>query len=444
LTAAVQQPLAGVLAPPGDDTAVERETMRRVTLRVMPFLFVLYIFNFLDRTNVGLAALQMNADLGFSSAAFGLGAGIFFVGYVLFEIPSNLLLIRVGARRWIARIMISWGVIATGMMFVSTPMQFYVMRFLLGVAEAGFFPAILYYLSLWYPASMRARSLAWFMIAIPLSGAVGGPLGGMLLTLNGAMGLAGWQWLFLIEGLPSVLLGFVVLRWLTERPEEARWLTDAQRAWLAGRLQRDRRESTAEHGLPPLRALVHPLIWLVAIPEFLVTSAGYAYAFWGPLLFRDALGLGPMAIGWLGGGVAVLAAAGMLLAGWSSDRTGDRVLHSAACAALVAVAGVGAALVESPVAMIACVVVMQVSVIAFLAPFWTLPTLILSGSSAAVGIALVNSIGNIGGFVGPTIIGFMRSRTGGDDAAFLTLAGMSAVAAVICVGMTRMAVLRKV
>lgn len=419
------------------DAATGAETMRRVTRRLLPFLFVLYIFNFLDRSNVGLAALQMNRDLGFSMAAFGFGAGIFFVGYALFEVPSNLLLIRVGARRWIARIMISWGILASALMFVRTPAQFYALRFALGVAEAGFFPAILYYLSQWYPAAMRARSLSWFMIAIPLSGALGGPLGGWLLGFNGRLGLAGWQWLFLVEGIPSVILGFVVLYWLPEQPAGAPWLAPEQRAWLVERLRRDRDESPAPHGLPPLRALAYPLIWLVALPEFLVTTAGYAYLFWGPMLIRDTLHLSNVATGLFGGAIAVLAAAAMLLAAWSSDRTGERVLHSAACATLVAVGAVGAGMFASPVARIASLVVMQVAVIAFLAPFWTLPTIILSGSSAAVGIALVNAIGNVGGFVGPTVIGFLRTKTGGDTGAFLTLAAMSLVAAAVCVALGR-------
>src|SRR6478736_1588745 len=227
----------------GSSSALERETMRRVTLRLIPLVFVVYVLNFLDRSNVGLAALQMNRDLGFSAAAFGLGAGIFFIGYSLFEVPSNLLLVRFGARRWIARIMITWGIIAVLMMFVRTTTQFYTLRFLLGVAEAGFFPAIMYYLSQWYPASMRASSGARFMIAIPLSGAIGGPLGGWLLGLNGALGLSGWQWLFLIEGLPSVVLGFVVLRYLTEQPGDARWLREDQREWLVARIENDKRRS---------------------------------------------------------------------------------------------------------------------------------------------------------------------------------------------------------
>lgn len=419
------------------DSALARATMKRVSLRLIPFLFILYIFNFIDRSNVGIAALQMNRDLGFSSAVFGLGAGIFFVGYALFEVPSNLLLIRVGARVWVARIMITWGILASAMMFVTTPAQFYTIRFLLGVAEAGFFPAIIYYLSLWYPASMRARSLAWFMIAIPLSGAIGGPLGGWLLGFSGTLGLAGWQWLFLVEGVPSVLLGFVVLSYMTEKPEEARWLPDSERAWLVAQLRRDRETSPAPHGLPPLRALVHPLIWLAALPELLVTTAGYAYLFWGPTLIREQLRLSYAGTGLMTAGIAVLCAIGMVAVGASSDRSGERVLHSAACAAVLAGAAFAAAMLNDPVARIGALILMQVAVTAFLAPFWTLPTIILSGSSAAVGIALVNAIGNVGGFIGPTLIGYLKTATGGDGGAFVTLGAMALVAALICLSMTR-------
>ena len=419
------------------DADLERATMKRVGQRILPFVFVLYIFNFLDRSNVGLAALQMNKDLGFSSAAFGLGAGIFFIGYALFEVPSNLVLVKVGARRWVAWIMITWGIIAIGMMFVRTPMQFYVLRFSLGVAEAGFFPAIIYYLSQWFPASMRARSMAKFMIAIPLSGLLGGPLGGWLLGFDGRLGLQGWQWLFLVEGVPSVLLGFVTLKYLTEQPAQAQWLAPEQRTWLAGRLERDLREHPSDHGMPPLRALLHPLIWLAALPELLVTTAGYAYLFWGPILIRETLKTSNAMTGLVTGGVAILCAAAMLIVGASSDRKGERTGHASFCAAMVTVGCLGAALFNDPVARFASVVLMQVSVTAFLAPFWCIPTLVLSGSSAAVGIALVNAIGSVGGFIGPNAIGFFRNSIGGDTGAFLGLGAMSFTAATIIFFMGR-------
>src|SRR5262245_46338741 len=249
--------------------------MQRVARRLLPLLFVLYICNYVDRTNVAIAKLQMNHDLGMSDTAYGFGFGIFFLGYVVFEVPSNLILARVGARRWIARIMISWGLIASALMFMRTPVQFYWLRFLLGVAEAGFSPGISYYLSQWFPAKQRARAIAGFMIAIPVSFVVGNPLGGWLLGLDGRLGLRGWQWLFFLEGVPSVVLGIAVLAVLTDRVAEARWLSADQRAWLAARLARDAEECSAPHGLAPLRALAHPMVWLVALPYVLVATTQY-------------------------------------------------------------------------------------------------------------------------------------------------------------------------
>src|SRR5436309_11810875 len=228
-------------------TDVARATLRKITLRLIPFLFVLYIVAWLDRVNVGFAALQMNSDLGFSSAAFGFGSGVFFLGYCLFEVPSNLVLHHVGARRWISRIMISWGAISVGMMFVRSTPAFYVLRFLLGAAEAGFFPGVVYYLSHWYPEGQRARAIAAFMTAVPVSGVIGGPLSGALLSLNGVLDLAGWQWLFLVEGLPGVLLGVIVLVYLTDRPEAAHWLSPAERHWLAYKVASERDACTAAH-----------------------------------------------------------------------------------------------------------------------------------------------------------------------------------------------------
>jgi sugar phosphate permease len=420
-----------------EDAGLERSTMKKVSGRILPFAFVLYIFNFLDRSNVGVAALQMNQDLGFSSKAFGLGAGIFFIGYALFEVPSNLLLVRVGARRWIARIMITWGILATSMMFVRTPMHFYILRFMLGVAEAGFFPAIIYYLSQWFPASMRASSGAKFMIAIPLSGLLGGPLGGWLLGFDGIAGLQGWQWLFLVEGIPSVLLGFVVLRYLSDTPADARWLSPAQRDWLTRRLADDRDKSPVPHGLPPLSALLHPLVWLAAIIQLLLTTASYGYLFWGPLLIRETLHISNFATGMLTGAIAIVSAIGLLVVGASSDRHGERPLHAAACAACAMLGCVGAALSNDPVWTFASLAVMQIAVVSFLGPFVAIPTMLLAGGSAAVGIALVNAIGSVGGFIGPYLIGFLRTRTGGDTSAFIVLATMAAIATGILVSLKR-------
>jgi len=412
--------------------SVERATMRRVTRRLIPFLFTLYVFNFLDRFNVGFAALHMNADLGFTDQVFSFGAGVFFLGYSLFEIPSNLLLVRFGVRVWVARIMITWGLIAAAMMFVRTPPQFYMLRLLLGIAEAGFYPAILFYLTRWYPASMRARSAGLVLMAIPLSGVIGNPLSGALLGLNGRLGLAGWQWLFLLEGLPTVALGVAVLRYLPERPEEARWLSEAERAWLVGRLARDRSQSAVRHEQSPLAALANPAIWLAAVPQFLIVTGGYAFLFWGPTIVHEALGTGDLGTGLVLGATAALSAVALVFAGWLSDRTGERPRQAAAWAGLFGAGAAAAALVPDPLARVGCLVVMQVAVGGFLAPFAAIPPMLLGGSSIAVGYALINAIGNIGGFVGPNLIGYMRTRTGGDEGAFLGLAVMAFVAAGVC------------
>ena len=414
-----------------DDPTLERVTMARVTWRLMPILFAVYIFNFLDRTNVGLAALQMNRDLGFSSAAFGLGAGVFFVGYAFFEIPSNLALVQFGARRWIARIAISWGLLASLLMFVNTPTQFYIVRFFLGVAEAGFFPAVLYYLTQWYPSSMRARANARFIIAIPLSGAIGGPVGAKLLGLDGTAGLYGWQWLFLLEGIPSVLLGLVVLRFLTERPEEATWLTDRQRGWLVDRMRRDRDNAVAPHGLPPLRALANPVIWLAGLPLFFLNFAGYGYIFWGPTMIREGLNLSTTGTGWLLGAIAVTSAISLLIAGSFADRTRDRPLHAAFWAGVVTLACLGAALLTNPVARVACMAFIQIGGSAFLPSFVAIPTMLLAGPSVAIGVALVNSIGNLAGFGAPSLIGWLRQLENGTTLTFFALSGLALMAVAV-------------
>jgi ACS family tartrate transporter-like MFS transporter len=430
---------ANASLPDADDSRLAAAVLRRASAHLLPFLFVLYVFNYLDRTNVGIAALQMNRDLGFSAAAYGLGAGIFFIGYAIFEVPSNLVLARVGARRWIARIMVSWGLIATAMLLVRTPMQFYVLRFLLGVAEAGFFPGIVYYLSQWFPAAQRARVMSRFMIAIPLSSAIGNPLGALLLRLDGRGGLSGWQWLFLLEGLPSVLLGIAVLRWLPDRPEEARWLAPDERAWLVARRERERATAPTAAHLPTLAALAHPAIWLSALLYFLMLTLNYSYAFWAPTMVRDALGVTSTEVGAITGGIACVAALCMLVVGAHSDRTGERFGHAAACAALSAAGCLGVALLPSPLGRVVALAAVFVGVAGFFAPFWCIPTAVLQGTAAAAGIAFVNSLGNLGGFAGPYIVGLLQDATGGTSGAFLGLAGLALSAVAICFVLGRMA-----
>lgn len=420
-----------------DDTDVARATVRQVTLRLMPVLFVVFICNYVDRTNLAIAALQMNRDLRFSASAYGLGSGIFFLGYALFEVPSNLILARVGARRWIARIMMSWGLIASAMMFVRTPAQFYALRVLLGIAEAGFFPGIVYYLSEWFPASQRGRALSRFLIAVPLSGAIGNPLSASLLGLDGWRGLAGWQWLFLFEGLPSVILGFVVLKVLPDRPSTAAWLSAERREWLSERLRLDSDESSAPHGIPPLRALVDPVVWMASLVYFLAMTTGYGYVFWAPIVIRDALQASNIVTGLVTGAIACFAALTILLVGARSDRTGERFLHAAACVAVAAVGYVGAALLPHPIARVVAFALVPAGVYGFCAPFWCLPSALLRGTAAAAGIAFINSLGNAGGFVGPSVIGLLKDATGSNTGAFLGLAVVGLASAALCLVLRR-------
>ena len=304
-------------------------TLRKVTLRLIPFLFVLYVVAWLDRVNVGFAALQMNSDLGFSSAAFGFGSGVFFFGYCLFEVPSNLILHRVGARRWIARIMVTWGAISIAMMLVRTAPTFYILRFLLGAAEAGFFPGIVYSLSLWYPEAQRARALAAFMTAVPVSGVIGGPLLGALLELNGVYGLAGWQWLFLVEGAPAVLLGVIVPFYLTDRPETAHWLTSAGRNWLVNELATERAIRNEAHSIGILATLTNPTIWQLGIIFLLAAIGFYGYSFWAPLVIKSFTTISDLGIGVILGAISAVTIVCMVLNSTHSDRSDERPLHVA-------------------------------------------------------------------------------------------------------------------
>jgi MFS transporter, ACS family, tartrate transporter len=419
------------------ESELGRATMRRVTTRLLPFLFVLYVVNWMDRENVGIAALQLNRDLRLSGTAYGLGAGIFFVGYTLFEVPSNLILARLGARRWIARIMITWGIIASGLMLVRTPLQFYALRFLLGMAEAGFFPGIIYYMSQWWPAEHRARATSRFMVAAPLAGAIGNPLGAWLLRLDGRYGVRGWQWLFLVEGIPAIALGIAVLWWLTERIEDARWLKADQRMWLTERMRRDHDDSPALHGVPPLRALLHPMIWLLTLPYFLISLASYGYYFWGPTIIRDTLHATTLVTGLIAGGIALLTAAAQLGFGFSSDRTGERSLHAAAGCAIAGVGYACVVLLPNPVARIAALAVAFMGSKAFSIPFWCMPGMVFRGAAAAATLASINAFGNIAGAVAPTMIGLFRDVTGSMVGAYVVLAAASFVAAACLVDLAR-------
>jgi MFS family permease len=381
--------------------------------RLLPFLFLLYVVSYLDRVNVGFAALQMNAALGLSDVTFSLGAGIFFLSYTLFEIPSNVILARVGARLWIARIMITWGLVSAAMMLVRGAAGFYLLRFLLGAAEAGFFPGIIYCLTRWFPSDQRARAIAGFMTAVVVAGIVGGPLSGLLLSFDGVGGLAGWQWLFVLEGLPAVVLGAVVLGVLPDGPSDASrltGLTPAERHALTMHLSEDA-------GMPPgvVRSLGGAMasgrIWLLAAVYFTIPVALYAVGFWLPQIVRAASGAGDARVGVLTAVPYGVAAIGMVAVGRHSDRTGERRWHIAVAAMLGGASFGASAFVHGLVPSLATLSLAMLGLASMLGPFWSLATSHMRGVGAAAGIALVNSVGNIGGFVGPNIIGYLRQTS---------------------------------
>lgn len=406
-------------APAGVESPLERQAFAKARRRLIPFLFLLYVVAYLDRVNVGFAALQMNAALGLTPAVFGFGAGIFFLGYTLFEIPSNLLMQRFGARAWIARIMISWGVVSAAMMLVQGPTSFYLLRLLLGIGEAGFFPGIILYLTYWFPAVERARAVASFMTATAIAGVFGGPISGALLLLDGVGGLGGWQWLFLLEGLPAIVLGVVVLAVLPDGPADARWLSPEERTAIAARLAEEHALAGATHDLRS--ALTSGRVWLLGAVYFCVVCGLYGISFWLPQILRGLAGWSDLRIGLMSALPYVVAAATMVVAAAHSDRTGERRWH----VALSLVAGaVGFVLASADAAATAFagLTLAAIGVWGAFGPFWALPTRFLRGTAAAAGIALVNSVGNVGGFAGPYVVGFVKDATGSFEAGLLTLA----------------------
>jgi MFS transporter, ACS family, tartrate transporter len=392
----------------------------KVRRRLVPFLFLLYIFAYLDRINVGFASLQMNASLGFSSAVYGFGAGIFFLSYTAFEIPSNVILARVGARRWIARIMITWGLASAAMMFVSGARSFYALRFLLGAAEAGFFPGIIYYLTLWVPARERARTVASFMTAVVTAGIIGGPLSGALLSMEGFAGLAGWQWMFVLEGVPATILGIVVLGVLPDSPADVGWLSPEEKTALLSRLEHERLATAGgAHGVAD--ALRHRWVWMLAAIYFVIPLALYGFGFFLPQILQAAFAGTALQIGLLSAIPYLAGAIGMIVTARQSDRTGERHRFVALGALVAGLGLIGTALVHGLVPSVILLSIAMLGLSTMFGPFWTLATSFVRGAGAAAGIALINSVGNIGGFVGPYGIGYLRDTTDGFAAGLIAI-----------------------
>ncbi|WP_024514734.1 MFS transporter [Bradyrhizobium sp. Tv2a-2] len=390
---------------------IETRTLRKITLRIVPFIMLLYFVAFIDRVNIGFAALTMNKDLGLSPSVFGFGAGIFFWGYFLFEVPSNIILHKVGARIWIARVMISWGLVSAAMAFVQGATSFYALRFLLGVAEAGFFPGIILYLSYWFPARQRAAVTALFMAAAPLSTVLGSPLSGALLEMDGLLGLKGWQWLFLLEAVPAVLLGIAVFFYITDRPEQAKWLASDERDFLVKTMNAEQAGKATSTSHSIWRGLADPRVLALSLIYFGTSAGLYTLGVWAPQIIKQ-FGLSSLQVGFLNAVPPTIAVVAMILWARHSDRTGERTWHVVLTCLLAAI-GLGLAGPATGVAaVLAALTLVNIGVSASKPPLWSMPTTFLSGSAAAAGIATINSIGNLGGFAGPAMIGWIKDRTG--------------------------------
>lgn len=408
---------------------LEKTVVRKVTLRIIPFVFLLYIVSYLDRANIGYAALQMNAELALSAEAFGFISGIFFIGYFLFEVPSNVLLNRYGARVWIARILVTWGVIAAATAFAETATHLYILRFLLGVAEAGFFPGIIVYLTYWFRSKELATTVALFTAAIPVSYIIGAPLSTWIMDNIHWYGWSGWRWMLFLEGIPAVFLGVVCFFYLTDKPEQAKWLKGEEREWLLAELERDRtsRKNVKHFGV--MKAMTNPKVLYLSFIYFVYQCGSLGVGYWMPQIIKGfSESLTHTQIGLIS--MVPYIVATVVMIGWSrsSDRHGERKLHSAIPLAVATVAMLGAGLVTSPVIAITMISLALAGLYSFKSPFWALPTLFLTRSTAAISIAVINSIGNLGGFVGPFVIGMVKGTTNSAAAGLMFLSVLLAIA----------------
>lgn len=419
-------------------SALEEQTIKRISKRIIPFLIILFVMAFLDRTNIGFAALHMNDAIGITQTIFGLGAGIFFLGYFIAEVPSNILLHRFGARIWIARIMITWGIIAAMMGFIHNGTQFIVLRFLLGIAEAGFFPGVIFYLTLWFPARYRARVFATFYLGLPIAQIIGAPISVGLMQWGNTVGYEGWRLMYILEGIPSIILGIICLKYLTNTPKEAQWLSTEQRTWLMNTLEREEREkektedSNLTKGEIIKQVFKNPLVWIMAMVYFGITSGSNAMFFFLPSVlesFRNTFGMEITLIqnGMLTAIPYAFAAVGMILWSRRSDRKQERYKHGACAALMAAIAIAIALIINQPWAIIVGFIFLAIGVFSAINIFWTLPGQTLTGVGAAAGIGLINSVGNLSGFTGPYLTGYLYTTTGNYTIAFLVIASFVAI-----------------
>jgi MFS transporter, ACS family, tartrate transporter len=413
---------------------LEARTMRKVLRHLIPLAIVCYFVNYLDRVNLSFAALEMNKDLGFTATVYGFGAGVFFIAYFLLETPSNLILVRVGARRWIARIMFTWGLLSGAMAFVQGETSFYIIRFLLGAAEAGFFPGMLFYLSLFFPAAYRGRMVSTFMVATAFSAVFGAPVSSLILYMNGFGGLKGWQWVFIAEAVPALIMSIIILVFLKDSPSEASWLDDDERAWLVARQAAERRQREAVHNLSVLQVLHNPRVVALGLSGFGIAYSTYGIVYFLPQIVK-AFGLTNMQTGLVSAIPFLVAAVGMIWYGRRSDRSMERRSHCAIAFLTCALGLVATALLPSPTLRLIALCVAAFGAWSTLPVFWSMPTAFLSGAAAAAGVAYINSIANIAGFIGPFVMGWIKDATGSFDGGLLVIACVciAAAIAVLCI-----------
>jgi ACS family tartrate transporter-like MFS transporter len=421
---------ASAVRPGGDLTPLSADeqtaTLRKINLRLIPLLFVCYVIAYIDRINVGFAKLHLQAVLGVDplvfNSVYGFGAGLFFVGYFIFEVPSNLILQKVGARIWIARIMIVWGIVSMCFMFLKGVTMFYVMRFLLGAAEAGFFPGVLLYMTYWYPARDRARTIAMFVLGGVAAGVVGSPISGALLSMDGIGGLKGWQWLFFLEALPAIILGIIVLCTLPNRPKDAKWLSEREKTWVHSRLEADANATHAHGGL--WATMANPRVWLFCAIYFCLNVGTYGFEMWSPSIVKELSGGSDTKVGILNGIPYFMAAILMYWTGKNSDRTGERRWHIAILC-FVSTIGfiIGGTMQNAPLVAMIALTIAYAGLKSTIAPFWAFNTTFMTAATAAGAIALINSVGNLGGWAGPFLVGYIKDKTGGSNLASLLMLG---------------------
>ncbi|SDM52943.1 MFS transporter, ACS family, tartrate transporter [Fictibacillus solisalsi] len=412
-------------------SALEKQTMKKVSRRIIPFIFLMYIVSYLDRANIGYASLEMNKALGLTSEMFGIASGIFFIGYFLFEVPSNVLMERFGAKVWIARILITWGIISVATIFAQDAWHLYLIRFLLGVAEAGFFPGIILYLTFWFRSKELAKTIAMFMTAIPVSYIIGGPLSTWIMDHVQWFGMSGWRWMFVLEGAPAIILGVVSFFYLTERPADAKWLTAQERKWLIDDLQKNKEphEENESEKQARRKALADPRVWSLAIIYFVYITGTLGIAYWMPQIIKGfSSSLSNTQIGLISTVPYIVASVVMNYWSHRSDRKQERYIHAAGPLLIAAVSLVGAGMTSNPVVAMVLITASLTTMYCFKGPFWALPPKLLTPAMAAVGIAVINSIGNLGGFLGPYAIGALKDATGSTFSGLVFLSIMMIVA----------------